>query len=526
MDARLRFNIDPNIDPTTLSEGWPYKHEPDPYEIDEGEAQPLPSSTSWNSRPDANRWLSERQLGTADALVSYRIEGWLAERGTSVWFGAGSTGKTQLLLWMAALLASRPEDRPATTWLGGEIHGTGHVLILTAEDTREQIVGRLKDVVTHAMRQSPEASRRTCARIHIMPFLSMSEKEFKHPSASLFQQNKDKGWEPTEVMKEIRRYIEEWNRSHDAEDRIIGVVMDSATSMAGFESMDAQATTNFFFYLGRLCERLRIFWAIIGHTPKSTTVKRYTYRATAASRLRGVAMWTTAPRLTVEVRLLQDWGRSKADREAGPIRDCLGDLVKREDLLKVYVAKANLKGVCWDERILARQRHGAFADVTDDPAEVVRSGLLGPPRREGDGGEQAQTTSPDPDADPGSGTPTATRSKPGPRTRDPKQLTPGTDLVLELLLEAYPATIADTRVSANLLKRMLARRLPADPRAALVTSASGGGKTGARVASITWHLAQLHEREILKKSGRFFHLTAKGVDSPGTSTPTADGEGA
>jgi hypothetical protein len=212
------------------------------------------------------KWLADRHLGSANARVPYRIEGWLAETGTSVWFGAGSTGKTQLMLWMAAMIASQREDRLEHVWLGGRINGTGHVLVLTAEDTREQIVGRLRDVIEHSLGQDGEAALRTCRRIHVMPFLSMTEDEFRHLSPSLFEQSpKERCWEASAVMEEVRRYVRDWNGSHDdPEERIVGVVMDSATSMAGFDSMDAQATTNFFFYLGRLCERLRIFWAIIG----------------------------------------------------------------------------------------------------------------------------------------------------------------------------------------------------------------------------------------------------------------------
>lgn len=88
----------------------------------------------------------------------------MAERGPAVWFGAGSTGKTQLLLWMAAMIASRPQHR-APTWLGGTINGTGHVLILTAEDARPQIIGRLRDIVETTMGQDAAAAHETCSRI-------------------------------------------------------------------------------------------------------------------------------------------------------------------------------------------------------------------------------------------------------------------------------------------------------------------------------------------------------------------------
>ena len=140
------------------------------------------------------------------------------------------------------------------------MHGTGHVPILTAEDSLKQIVGRLRDVVRHTLGQDEATAKATCDRLHVMLFLSMTEDEFRHPNASLMQLGADRLWEPTPVLLEIRLYIERWSDQHDAaEDKIVGVIMDSATSMAGFDTIDGHATTNLFFYLGRLCEALGIF---------------------------------------------------------------------------------------------------------------------------------------------------------------------------------------------------------------------------------------------------------------------------
>lgn len=85
----------------------------------------------WDSTNPPGHWLASQHLGEATSKTDFRIDGWLAAKGTSVWFGPGSTGKTQLLLWMASMIASTA--RPAQ-WLGREVHGTGHVLILSAED--------------------------------------------------------------------------------------------------------------------------------------------------------------------------------------------------------------------------------------------------------------------------------------------------------------------------------------------------------------------------------------------------------
>lgn len=478
----------------------------------DGIASEAPSDARWNSRPDTSMWLARNHLASADAEVRYRIHGWLAERGTSVWFGAGSTGKTQLMLWMAASIASLPDDRPGDTWLGGRIEGTGHVLVLTAEDTRDQIVGRLKDVLTHSLGQGDAASRRTSARLHVMPFLSLSEKEFAHDNPSLFYQTKERNWEPTEVLKEVRRYIARWNSAQDvAENRIVGVVMDSATSMSGFDSLDAQATTNFFFYLGRLCERLEMFWAIIGHTPKSTTVAKDTYRATAPSRLRGVAMWTTAPRLTVEVRLVQDWTvRGRKTQEAGHIRDWLGDRVDRRDLLVVYVAKANLKNASMEERYLVRQERGAFVDVTDRPDRTLLSGALDRSRGravandnvvpfEVAGRHQIPA---------GNSPKTDDRRLPGRPRLDAGRFETGTAYLMELIREAYPDDGTDRRLSADHLMKAVKARRDMEPRAHLIHWPSGGGRTKARAGGLPWHLEQLEGKGILEKRGRRYYLPA------------------
>ena len=81
----------------------------------------------------------------------------------------------------------------------------------------------------------------------------------------------------------------------------------------------------------------------------------------AASRLRGVAMWTTAPRMAVEVRLLQEWReKGRIYYEEEELRDLFPD-IERKDFLVIYAAKANLLGVCREPRYLIRDAQGHFA---------------------------------------------------------------------------------------------------------------------------------------------------------------------
>lgn len=465
----------------------------------------------WDSQPETDKWLASHHFEDATPTIPFRIDGWLAAQGAAVWFGAGSTGKTQLLLWMAAMIASRPEHR-APTWLGGKINGTGHVLILTAEDARPQIVGRLRDIVQNTMHQSAAVAHETCSRLHVMPFLSMTEDEFGHPNASLLRFGDDRVWRPSEVMAEVRRYITEWNARHDdPEDRIVGVVMDSATSMAGFDGMEGEATTNFFFYLGRLCEALSVFFTIIGHVPKAAFVPKKDPWGSAASRLRGVAMWTTAPRMAVEVRLLQEWReKGRIYYEEEELRDLFPD-IERKDFLVIYAAKANLLGVCREPRYLIRDAQGAFREVS----------LPAPTDDEGTGA--GEPTPPQSQAKPKSGAkPKTSRTAPSRANRSRRveqDYTPGTDLVMQVMGVTYPDLADGQRVAADRVMKTL-KAMHAEqplPARSLVGSASGGGKTGARAGSIAWHFQKLEERGVLiKRNSRHFYVgqTDASTDQP------------
>lgn len=460
------------------------------------------SKKRWDSQPETDKWLASHHFDSATPKIPFRIDGWLAQRGTAVWYGAGSTGKTQLLLWMAAMIASRPQHRPKPTWLGGTVNGTGHVLILTAEDARPQIIGRLRDIVQNTMHQDADAAHETCSRLHVMPFISMTEGEFKHPNASLLRYGDDRVWRPSEVMKEVRHYITAWNERHDdPEDRIVGVVMDSATSMAGFDSMEGEATTNFFFYLGRLCEALGIFFTIIGHVPKAAFVPQKDPWGTAAARLRGVAMWTTAPRMAVEVRLLQEWGKRPEGHERADLRKMFPEL-KRHDFLVVYAAKANLLDVCRDPRYLIRNAAGAFEEVElaqAPPADAAQDGEPQPHRAR------------------------ATRAKPRAASAAPARAllaepdyAPGTDLVMRVLRITYPDLKDGQLVAADRVMATIKALHEEEPLAArhLVGSASGGGKTGARLGSIGWHFQKLEEQGVLTKHNSRHFFVGSPVASP------------
>ncbi len=76
-----------------------------------------------------------RDAALQDFSVDWAVEGLLPATGATVLFGTGSTGKTQLLLWLATHIAARGESKPKQ-WLGADVKATGRVLVLSAEDLR------------------------------------------------------------------------------------------------------------------------------------------------------------------------------------------------------------------------------------------------------------------------------------------------------------------------------------------------------------------------------------------------------
>ncbi len=265
--------------------------------------------------------------------------------------------------------------------------------------------------------------------------------------------------------------------------------------MAGFDSLDALATTNFFFYLGRVCERLRIFWSIIGHTPKSAPIPKHNARATATSRLRGVAMWTTAPRMTVEVRHIQEWGSDpkKKVQEEPELRTRLPQHFRKEDILVVCVAKANLLGAHREERFLVRSGKGAFVDVTDGNEGLSPEDLISPP-------DKAVPSAPSPAIE--DDTTSAVEAKPSATVskQDDTDYSAGTELVVDLLRMTYQDIEVGQKISANRLYLEMRQwcDIPLTPAAKLVKKPWGGGKKPARLGGVNWHLDRLCDRGLFE----------------------------
>ena len=281
--------------------------------------------------------------------------------GATIWFGAGSTGKTQLLLWLAAHIAAVGKNAP-TQWLGANVNVRGHVLVLTAEDLREHLLKRVGGIAKRLVAESGGTANDAaalCRRIHIMAFLSMGMKEFTEPNPCLFKRGAGGRWEPSAVLDGVESFLDRWNRQVKLEgrheDRIVGVILDSAVSMAGFELANSEATTNFLFHLNRLSRRQGMFWAVIGHTPKDAAKKA---DDAAIERLRGSAMWSTTPRTVIEVRL------AGATDDLDSVRADHPGLTDR-DVVVVEVAKANSENADLRPRALLRRKDGAYDELTD-----------------------------------------------------------------------------------------------------------------------------------------------------------------
>ncbi|MXP30191.1 AAA family ATPase [Porphyrobacter algicida] len=316
-------------------------------------------------------WISKLKrdgYAAADAIKStypmeWAVDGFLPAIGTSIWFGAGATGKTQLLLTLAAQIA-RPLGNEPHKWLEENVNVCGRILVLSAEDLWGDLMRRLGGIVS-SLQVDTEIQEEICSRIHIVPFLSMTSAEFDAKNPCLFFRGDTREWEPTRTLKEIEAYIEEWNSTASPRDRIVGVIMDSATTMAGFETTNAEATTNFLFYLNRLCVRQSLFWAIIGHTLKDNKFDPDNPQINAVARLRGSAMWSTTPRSVVEVRLAHE------EENLGRIQG-----IDRRDILIVNVVKANSYQASRTPRYLQRIEGAAFKDITSLAPRISEGGEI------------------------------------------------------------------------------------------------------------------------------------------------------
>lgn len=445
----------------------------------------------WVANAIDGRWSAAIAMDGTDSDNDYLVQGMLPRKGTSVWFGAGSTGKTQLLLWMAAAIASRREQVP--DWLGHPINGGGHVLILSAEDTGDQLFMRLRGIAKNALGLDDTAARETCSRIHVMPFISMSEDESDQPNAGLF--SFEKGWNPNDTMDAIRAFIEGWNAKATEENRIVGVIMDSATSMAGFEATVSEAVTNFFFYLNRMCESLGMFWVIIGHTPKTQKINPDDPDADAAARLRGVALWTTAPRTTVEVRQAlgprsqprRGFGKGLKSRqtfEAKPVLDA-GFAEKPSDVVIVRVAKSNYYDAYREKHFLVRHPLGAFENVTDRlPKEVVDE------ESEGESVERAASMT------------------------DDQKHEKGTAALWALIIALTEGGAPGSKVSASMVSSNL-KTWRSKIEGLEHVLCAGTDKDGQpRVGAANWHLVRLYDRGRLVRSGKAYALADVGSSAP------------
>lgn len=303
--------------------------------------------------------------------MEWAVEGLLPSTGATVLFGTGSTGKTQLLLWLATHIAARGSRKPQK-WLGGKVRATGKILVLSAEDLREHLFKRIGDIAWWMSEETgwtEEEVEDVCSRIHVMPFLSMSNKEFAEPNPSLFARGSGGDWQSTKSLDAIEALLDEVNEAADKngrpEDRFVGVILDSAVSMAGFEMSQSEATTNFLFHLNRMSRRQNMFWAIIGHTPKDAGKKA---DDPAVERLRGSAMWSTTPRTVIELRC------ATPNDNVDQVLVQYPQLSTR-DVLFFSTAKANSMGADLKPRALMRvKENGAFIDISEQFPGIFERG--------------------------------------------------------------------------------------------------------------------------------------------------------
>jgi len=318
----------------------------------------------WPMRAITGDYRASRTMAPLANASEYVVEGMLPTTGASVWFGEGSVGKTQLLMWLAAHLASETSTGPAE-WLGRPIRRRGQILVVSAEDLVEHLAARLDTILEGLLADHPGLDAAAVRdRIHLLSFLSLSDEEFRGSNPSLFRRRKPRGWRPSKTLRRIEAFVSDWNATHPA-DPIIGVIVDSAVSLSGFDLGNAEATTNFLFHLNRESRRQNVFWAIIGHVVKAGRTDAGDPEAGAVSRLRGSAMWSTTPRTVVEVRFPMAGEDADALKAIEPRPD-------RREMIYVTVVKANNRGADFSRRVL-RRRDERYFDVTEAFQRAVRA---------------------------------------------------------------------------------------------------------------------------------------------------------
>jgi len=303
----------------------------------------------------------------------WAIEGLVPATQTAVWFGESGIGKTMIELWKALCIAARGPNAPSH-WCGQPILKRGIVIIYSGEDTLEEGRERLRDMAEGLMGLRGDELQDTIERVVFINPAYLDDDEFTGFDPVLFEKGRNGKWRPSGNAEGILASIEQINsEATQADEKVVGIIIDSATSVAGFDAMEGEAVSRFFFWATRICNRYGIFALVLGHIAQKAKIDPYAPEHRARYRLRGVVVWVTAPRLVVEVRVPLGLNATKKAWSESMEAIGRGIITKPEQALTVAVVKANGKDACRRKLWLRWSRDHVFTDVTNALNGVARS---------------------------------------------------------------------------------------------------------------------------------------------------------
>lgn len=302
----------------------------------------------------------------------YAIEGLVPRGASTVWFGESAIGKTMVALWKALSIAAVGPNRP-THWCGQPIRRRGIVIFYSGEDSLMEGRDRLREIASLLIGLKGDELEDTVNRVFFVNPSDLDEDDFSGEDASLFEKENGR-WYASGNAEGIRASIQRINEEATRpEDRVAGVIQDSATSVSGFDAMEGEAVSRYFFWVNSICRQNDLFWLVLGHIAQEAKVDPHAPEYRARYRLRGVVVWITAPRLVIEVRVPFGAHNSKPGWN-----ECLEAMqrqvaTKPEHLLTVTVVKANVKDACKRKIWLRWSDESILRDVTEDMTGVARS---------------------------------------------------------------------------------------------------------------------------------------------------------
>lgn len=316
--------------------------------------------------------------GSEKRPVAYDILGLQSQTGFDFDFGAGGIGKTGGKISQCLSLVG--DDGKTQDWMGlplGDRRGV--VVYYTAEDELQVLNSIVTDVLVHDYNYlTPiEQAHRFSRLLPICP-VSMTREQFPENRLSLFRFDRAIGdWTPTSVFYSLFNTIDNWNASHGRDDQVIGLVIDSWTTVAGGTADDPYLSSVATVELNRCAMERGIWINAIGHTQKAMKIDRFDPDADAEQRFRGSANLTTSVRSTKEWReglgpAFDGKGKEEDWYETKQLID-MGLASASDTIVGLAVAKGNaldkFKGKLW----MKRRPRGGYINLNPDNIEIARS---------------------------------------------------------------------------------------------------------------------------------------------------------